>query len=265
MTPAELHNIYRAEPQFWWYAGMRAITAALLGPLPGGGGRRGLDAGCGTGYNALLFENQYRLRMYGIDREPLAMQYCRQSSFHRSLIASVVDLPFPDNCFDLATTFDVLAELSPGNDSRALRELLRVLKPGGILFIRVAAFQALRSRHSEWISDLHRYRAPEMLRKLHGLDCRVLRWTYANALLAPVALLKFRVWENIRKEKPGSGVTTPLPAWTNHLLLSILKTEAALIRWGFRFPFGQSLLLLAQKSQTPNSAEVPSRKENARI
>ena len=32
MTPEELHNIYRAESEFWWYQGMRAITWALLDP-----------------------------------------------------------------------------------------------------------------------------------------------------------------------------------------------------------------------------------------
>ena len=257
MTPEELHNIYRAEPGFWWYQGMRAITRALLDPLLVTGDQRGLDAGCGTGYNALLFEDHYGLPMHGIDREPLAIQYCRKRAFQRSLVASILDLPFSDNYFDLVTTFDVLAGLSPGSDSLALQELLRVLKPGGTLLLRVAAFHALRSQHSKWVSDLHRYRAREVLRKLHTLDCRVVRWTYANALLAPVALLKFRVWENIRKEEPSSGVTTELPTWLNHLLSKVLKLEAALIKWGFRFYFGQSLLVVARKSLRPNTAETP--------
>jgi SAM-dependent methyltransferase len=249
MTPEELHNIYRAEPEFWWYAGMRAITAALLDPLLAAGAGKGLDAGCGTGYNARLFGQQYGLEMYAIDREPLAIQYCRSRALRRSLLASVTELPFPDNSFDFVSSIDVFPVLPPDSDRQALRELLRVLRPGGIFFLRAAAFRALRSRHSQFVAERHRYRAGELLDKLQGLDCRLLRWTYANALLSPVALLKFRVWENLRRAKPESGVATQLPPWISQFLRAILQAEAALIRRGFRFPFGQSLLLVAQKSQ----------------
>src|SRR5947209_6566664 len=101
MTPEEFHNIYRSEPDFWWYRGMRAITESLLDPLLAGGGGRGLEAGCGTGFNALDLERRYRLRMYGVDLSPLAIHYCRTRNFERSGIASILHLPFADNCFDV--------------------------------------------------------------------------------------------------------------------------------------------------------------------
>lgn len=254
MTPEELHNIFRTEQEFWWYRGMRAITRALLDPILTGSGRRGLEAGCGTGLNALEFHSEYGLRMIGVDLAPLAIQYCRQRGFDRSVVASIMELPFPDGSFDFVSSIDVLPVLPPGGDERALREFARVLRPGGWLLLRVAAFRALRSRHSQWVAERHRYRAREMFRMLSALNFQVLRWTYVNTFLSPVALLKFRVWEPLLRERPRSGVETIPPAWLNRFLYSVLLTEAAFLRAGFRFAFGQSWMAVAQKPHSSSAS-----------
>ncbi len=247
MTPEELHNIYRAESDFWWYEGMRAITWALLDRLLPSGLARGLDAGCGTGMNAQELERRYKIRMYGVDLAPLGIQYCMKRDFARAAVASVLTLPFADASFDLISSLDVFPVLPPGGDEQALREFRRVLRPDGWLILRVAAFQALRSRHSQYVAERHRYRAGELLGKLAAADFRVVRWTYANSLLAPIAWLKFRIWENLTRQEPRSGVAVTLPLGLNRLLLAALQSEAALIRRGFRFAFGQSLLVAARK------------------
>ena len=225
---------------------MRYITRTLLDPLLKQGSGRGLDAGCGTRHNALEWERLYGVQMYGIDRAPLAIQYCWKKSFSRSCVASVVQLPFADHCFDWVISLEVLSHLAPGEDSQTLEEWARVLRPGGWLFLRLPAFPMLRSRHSQWIGEQHRYRAGELLDKLAASRFQVIRWTYANSLLSPIALVKFRIWENLFQKEPQSGVAQIPPAWLNGLLLSILKLEAVWIRAGFSFPFGQSLMVLAR-------------------
>ncbi len=247
MTPEELHNIYRSESDFWWYRGMRAITRSLLDPLLERGVSRGLDAGCGTGFNALDLQNTYGLPMYGVDIARMGIQYARERSFHRSIVASITDLPFANHSFDFVSSIDVIVNLPRAQHDRALAELSRVLRPGGWLYLRVAAFRTLRSRHSQWTAEQYRFRAPELLTKLSALNLSIHRWTYANFFLSPIAFLKFRVWENIRKAPPGSGVAEIPPAWLNGLLTGILKAEAALIRGGIRLPFGQSLMVVARK------------------
>ena len=87
-----------------------------------------------------------------------------------------------------------------------------------------------------------------MAAKLAALGCPAKRWTYANCLLSPVALLKFRVWENLRRMPAASGVEELPPAWLNHSLLAMLKFEAALFRAGIRFRFGQSLIVCGRKT-----------------
>jgi SAM-dependent methyltransferase len=253
MTPEELHNIFKSEPEFWWYRGMRSITAALLNSLldsmPAGRTAAGLDAGCGTGFNALALEGARGLRMFGVDLAPLGIAYCRKRGFDRSAVASITQLPFADSGFDLTISLDVLSHLPRGDDQKALAEFARVLRPGGNLLIRVPAFHALRSRHSQFIAETHRYRSPELREMLATVGLDVLGSTYANAFLSPVAFIKFRILEDLSTAPASSGVEEVPPAWLNRMLGGILKFEASLIRRGARFPFGQSLIVVARKPE----------------
>jgi SAM-dependent methyltransferase len=247
MKPEELHNIHAAEQQFWWYQGMRAITGALLAGarIPHGG--VGLDAGCGTGFNALEFERRHGLRMFGVDLATLAIEYCRQQGFDRACAASITSLPFADARFDLVASFDVLSHLPAGDERRALAEFVRVLRPGGWLIVRVPAFRALRSRHSAFIAEHQRFHAGSLLRVLAPHPLQVVRWSYANSFLSPVAWVKFRCMEPLLGAPPSSGVESMPPRWMNALLGGVLRFEAALIRRGMRFHFGQSVIIIAQK------------------
>jgi SAM-dependent methyltransferase len=247
MRPEELHNIYRSEAEFWWYRGMRAIADALLDPVVTSKGLSILDAGCGTGFNAVTLQQRYGARVFGVDVAPLAVQYCRKNHFERSAVASIKELPFPSDAFDVVASFDVVCHLGPQQDSVALREFVRVLKPGGWLFVRVPAMRVLRSRHSEFTQENHRYHAKEMIDKVSAAGAAVSTWTYANALLSPIAFMKFRVWENIRKAPPSSGVQNLPPAWLNNLLTGVLRIEAEFVERRFRFVFGQSLCVVARK------------------
>ncbi|MBI3934848.1 MAG: class I SAM-dependent methyltransferase [Acidobacteria bacterium] len=254
ITPEELHNIYAAEEQFWWYQGMRAISTAFLNPLSSIRLERGLEAGCGTGYNALEFERLYGCQMVGMDLEPLALLYGRKRNFKRSLRGSIKELPFPAECFDLVTCFDVLLHLPPGEEPGPLAEFARVLRPGGWLVLRVAAFNLLRSRHSQFVSERQRFRAGPLLRLIARCGLQTVRWSYANSFLSPIALVKFRIVEPLLGTEPHSGVEAMPPAWLNRLLKRVLLCEAALIRRGCRFVFGQSLLILAQKTASSHNA-----------
>ena len=52
MRDDEYRRIFDSEERFWWYEGMRAVTASFLdGRLKSNPGVRLLDVGCGTGYS----------------------------------------------------------------------------------------------------------------------------------------------------------------------------------------------------------------------
>ena len=74
----------------------------------------------------------------------------------------------------------------------------------------------------------------------------MLRCTYINSLLLPVALAKFRLWEPLLRRPASSGVQAVAP-WLDRLLYSTLALESRWVGAGHGFPAGQSLLLLGEK------------------
>ncbi len=177
--------MYEAEEAQWWYAGQRAIAGALLtAALPASGGvRRLLDAGCGTGFN--LLELGRLGRAAGVDLSADAIAFCRERGV-RAARASVLALPFADATFDAVTSFDVLYHAWVTDDGAAARELARVLRPGGVLLVRVPAMRALWGAHDTEVQSRHRYTRGELRALLAGAGLDVVRATYCNSILFPV-------------------------------------------------------------------------------
>jgi SAM-dependent methyltransferase len=246
-NPAEFATIARHEETFWWYRGMRAIQLGVLAPyLEKRFVHRALEAGCGTGYLARRLQREHNLPVVAMDYSVEGLRYGAEGGLERATQGSLFDLPFGPAAFDLAMSFDVMQQFAPGEERRALSELARVVKPGGLLALRVSAFHALRSRHSEFVCERQRYRRPQLRRLVEEAGFRVLRATYANTMLSPVALLKFRIVEPLQSKRAESGIQ-PEPQWLDRILFGLLVAEAAWLRAGFYLPFGQSLLLIGER------------------
>ena len=123
--------MYDAEDRQWWYAGMRAISLALLRPQVAAGARI-LDAGCGTGRNLAEFAGW--ARPAGVDLSEEALRFCRQRGVPAAR-GRLQALPFPAGAFDAVTSFDVLYHRWIEDDAAAVAELVRVLRPGGLLLV----------------------------------------------------------------------------------------------------------------------------------
>lgn len=101
-----------------------------------------LDAGAGGGRNLHWFARQ-GFRVFGADREPAAVEVLQQHypgvPADRFQVASVEALPFSDASFDHVLCCAVLhfAE-NEAHFDQMFGELIRVLRPGGSLFVRVA-------------------------------------------------------------------------------------------------------------------------------
>lgn len=246
-NPSDFANILRTEESFWWFRGMRKISFALLDPwigrLPG---RRVLEAGCGTGHFASESASRYDLDIVALDLEWEGLRYCRERRGLRPVQASIVSLPFPDGAFDLVTCLDVLVHFPEGQEGPPFAELARVVRPGGLLFLRVSALPMLRSRHSAFTWERQRFTRPRLKALAQGRGLEILHLSYANFLLTPVALVKFRIWEPLTRQPPASGLA-PVPVWLDRLLYAPLALERVWLARGGGFPWGQSLHLLARK------------------
>ena len=114
------------------------------------------------------------------------------------------------------------------------------------MVLRVSALDVLRSRHSEFTCERQRFTASRLTSAVLDCGVRVLRCTYANSLLLPVALIKFRVVEPLMRAAPQSGVR-PVSGWLGRLLEAPLALEGRCLRAGMNLPLGQSLLLIGEK------------------
>jgi SAM-dependent methyltransferase len=247
MNPAEFANIARSEQRFWWYRGMNEIIFRLLDPIARSKKFDNvLEAGCGTGYFARLIEQRYGWRILPVDLGWPGLQYARSLGLERLAQADIARLPFPDTLFDAVLSMDVLGHFPLGEEPRAMSELTRVLLPGGLLAIRVSALNILRSRHSQFAHERQRFTRTRLVGLAESCGVAVTRCTYANALLMPVALAKFRVWEPLTGKPPASGVE-PVSPMLDRLLSTPLRVETACIGAGINFPLGQSLVLLGTK------------------
>lgn len=254
MQDEDFAYLYALEESFWWFAGMREITSVLLAPvLQTGRDRHILDAGCGTG-GMLSWLARFAGsggQVAGIDVVPAALRFCRERGHTHLARASVTHLPFADATFDLVTSFDVLVQLPGENaDTQAMREMYRVLRPGGVAFVRVAAYEWMRSGHDEALGTQRRFSLGELTGKMEGAGFNLLRATYANALLLPVAALRRLVMKRIGLADSGSDVK-PLPphlGWLNRALTGVLTSEARLLaNPKTNLPAGLSAICIARK------------------
>jgi ubiquinone/menaquinone biosynthesis C-methylase UbiE len=116
----------------------RAVRAAGDRPL------RVLDVACGTGRTLhQLAVAHPALRLYGVDLSPAYVRLARRRLADVAEVALAVEnaeaLPFADAAFDVVTSVYLFHEL-PRNTRRAVaREMLRVVRPGGLVVIEDSA------------------------------------------------------------------------------------------------------------------------------
>jgi SAM-dependent methyltransferase len=97
---------------------------------------RVLDVGCGAGWwlRTLLRWGARPEHLAGIDLQPEPLAAAREVHPQAAVLRAAADaLPFRDGTFDIVSQFTVFSSiLDAGMRRRAARELLRVLRPGGV-------------------------------------------------------------------------------------------------------------------------------------
>lgn len=102
---------------------------------------RVLEVGCAQGIRTRLMADNFKeAEVIGIDRSPELLSIARANKSNEKrpeyLEADLYELPFPDQSFDFIYSRLVFMHLE--NPIKALRSLLRVLKPGGRILIEDA-------------------------------------------------------------------------------------------------------------------------------
>jgi SAM-dependent methyltransferase len=229
--------------------GRRRILLTVLDRYLGTGKateRRILDVGCGTG--TMLSHLGVYGKAEGVDIDEEAVGYCHERGLLDVRLGAAENLPFDDGTFDLVTALDVVEHLD--DDLAALREIGRVLRPGGYLLVTVPAHRFLWGDQDEVNLHKRRYVAAEVRDRLTQAGFDVQRVSYMNAFLFPpiAGIRLLRRLENRLRPRTTikSDFRYPAPRPLNFLLASIFGAEARIVR-RFDLPIGVSILALVRK------------------
>ena len=249
-------DLYSKEHEHWWHVGKRSIVYGLLNrslPREGGkaarNGRMALDLGCGTGQN--LEHLQRYATATGTDYFEEALKFCRERGHTMLARADAVDLPFADSTFEIMTALDVIEHLD--DDYLALKEMLRVMKPGGILIVSVPSYKFLWTYWDDILGHRRRYTTAMLRDVAERAGFRVRKLSYSNALTL-VPAMAVRVLKNARYRIANKNGSQPdpksdfimLPRALNRALISYYGLESRVLRRG-RLPFGLSVVAVLQR------------------
>jgi SAM-dependent methyltransferase len=235
----------RAEDRHFWFLGLRRHAAALLDRAVAG--RRGLrvvDCGAGTGRN-LDWLRGFGTAI-GVEFSPTGLRAGLDRG-RRLIQGTVTQLPIATGSMDVATSFDVLYCLEEPDEQQAVREMWRVLAPGGVALINVAALEILHGGHSTLGPERRRY-TPARLRSVLGQQGFVIeRLTFTNMPTFPITLA-MRLFDRA-SGRAARGTVDDLqvpPVPVNALFDAALRVEHALLR-RVNLPIGTSLMCVARK------------------
>jgi SAM-dependent methyltransferase len=241
MNPEQYARLDQVEREHWFYRGKRAIVRHWIeryAPLTRDDVL--IDGGCGTGN--WLVEMSSRCRVLGLDSFPesVALARPRLEAVGGSVLQTTLDrVELPDASATVVTLLDVLEHLD--NDETALREMVRLVRPGGLIVVTVPALRWLWSDWDVVLQHRRRYHRADLLKVIGQCNVDVLHCAYMNTLaLLPIALV--RMWRKLRPPGPDAhraeDAIPPRPV--NSLLYHTFVIPASW-RW-FHPPAGVSLL-----------------------
>ncbi|HEX5875593.1 MAG TPA: methyltransferase domain-containing protein [Pyrinomonadaceae bacterium] len=234
--------LFTVEQSHWWHTGRRKIIAGFVEEIcrrvtdrrP-----RILDVGCGTGANLLMLSKYGDAE--GVDISEDALTFCRDRGLDKVRLGAGEELPYDDGTFDLVTALDVVEHMD--NDLAGLKEMRRVLRPGGHVLLFVPTFMFLWGLQDDVSHHRRRYRLSELRRVLEEAGFEIERTTYANiTFFFPILLI--RQLMRVTGIKAESENNINVSAF-NGVLGKLLGAESLLLRY-MNLPFGVSGLCVAR-------------------
>lgn len=250
MSPEELQALAAVEAEHWFYSGKRELVRRCLDRLgvltPS---RLVVDVGAGTGLFAA--ELQARVRVVAVDELTAVPGLVGRLGTQAVVVGRAECLPVVDGVADAVTSLDVVEHLE--DDLQAVREFLRVLKPGGVMVLTAPAFPALWSGWDVALQHRRRSRRRGMQALLEGAGAVAIRVGYVNTV-AFLPVLVLRRWQDARGlDRIGVRFEDRVPpAWLNRFLRWMF---VAPVRGGLPAPFGLSVLAIARKAGGQDGGE----------
>lgn len=229
----------------WWGLGHYAIIETLIkAQLRISSARRNnlrcLDVGC-SGGTTLGFLKQFG-QAYGFDISSDGLSYCADRS--GVIQADATKIPFKNESFDLITVLDVAEHVA--DDGMLFREIYRIAKKGGTVFVNVPAFAFLWRSHDVRYGHKRRYSKSSITRLALKHCFTIEKAIYLHAhFMAP--LLFSALTDRLSGKCPGARDDfISFGPLFDTLLLNTLLLERRLSRY-VALPLGISLFLTLKK------------------
>ena len=199
------------------------------------------EIGCGGGFHLLSLKKYGEL--YGIEPFAPAVTKIKTKDPSVKIIEGYFpESSFPENSMDIVLMLDFLEHTQ--DDVQILRDVRNMLSESGIAIITVPAFQFLWSELDELSHHSRRYTAKKLKEALKLAEFRLLYLSYFNTFLFLPAVL-FKLLFSRKKNAAPQDVVKPVES---KLFEFILSSERFFLSH-IKFPFGISLIAIAQKSE----------------
>lgn len=246
MNAEEHHKMAAVEDAMWYYRTLHGIVNDELAAALGAGAVAPavLDAGCGTGgLLRRLAEQQAAWKLTGVDLSAVACELARTRADKARIVeGSIESLPFENGSFDAVVSCDVVCQV--GAPERAVGEIARCLRPGGVALLTFPAYAWLYSYHDRQVGNLRRYSRREAAALIRGAGLSVERNSHWNALLLPLAVVQRKLLGGDNAPSDVKMFPAPVEACFN----AIMRGERGWLRRGGTWPFGCALFVVARKT-----------------
>lgn len=235
---------------FWFVSRRRIFFAELDRAFSEATGHRVLEIGCGAG--GMLGPLERYGDVHGLDIDHEFTAFCKSRGFERVLCGSGYELPYADASFDLVCLFDTIEHIP--DDEQTLREVARVLRPGGAVFVSVPAYQWLWSHNDKTAHHFRRYTKSGLQGVMRRAGLVPTRASYFNMFLLPLivpSVLWQKLMDRLGRLPTGyNNMSVKLAPWLNKLFTGVMSSERHLLKW-LSFPMGHSIFALAKKGSAP--------------
>ena len=230
------------EADHWWFVGRRALLSNIIQKFKLPPDADILDVGTSTGTNLRLLRDSGFTRITGVDRSPVAIQFCANKGLGQVICGDVCALPFPDVSFDLVLATDIIEHVD--DDLQALRELRRVVKSKSPILVTVPAFPFLWGLQDEVSHHKRRYWLTDLLKKLDNVNLPAQRHFYFNYVLFLPILASRQLMRVLRLRVDSENEINT--KWLNRILTSLFRFDVMTAPW-LHPPFGVSALVIAMR------------------
>lgn len=248
MESYEYQTLYHHETSYWWFRGLHSIIIDTVKALGLGASSRILDAGCGTGRNLQMIQDGVGAEGFGFDIALAAAPFWPQRDLDKVCLASANEIPIKSGFFDAVVSIDML-ECDAVDESEAISEMCRVVKPGGFIILVVPAYDWLMSEeHHRAVGASRRYNINKLKNLASSQPVKVIRTTHIFASMLPLVAayrLLLPIFRKPSADRPVSEIK-PINPIIDEILFRAVRLEARFVK-STGLPFGSSIMMILQK------------------